>query len=169
MERYRFVSRSSLPKKLRLRWGRVQETVLKNSYAPHPRARPTLKPKVTYYEFLQEEWWLQTSHDAHNFSWAFTSTPSHLGVQSSKSNKFESTGLMRTKCSRGWNGSSLSRISSLAIFSLESLKGISQEMKRGSERALKKLMRLFRSRNGQECAGWRGIGGIYTLTKTSHW
>jgi hypothetical protein len=29
--------------------------VLKNPYAPHPRARPMLKPEVTYYGFLGEE------------------------------------------------------------------------------------------------------------------
>jgi hypothetical protein len=29
--------------------------VLKNPYASLPRVRPTLKPKVTYYEFLGEE------------------------------------------------------------------------------------------------------------------
>jgi hypothetical protein len=29
--------------------------VLKNPYAPLPRVRPTLKPKVTYYVFLREE------------------------------------------------------------------------------------------------------------------
>jgi hypothetical protein len=107
--------------------------VLKNFYAPHPRARPTLKFKVTYYEFLQEERWLQTSRDANNFSWAFASTPSRQGSQCSKSNKLESTGLTKTKCSKWWNGSSLARISSLATLSLESLKKISQEMKKGSE------------------------------------
>jgi hypothetical protein len=48
---------------------------------------------------------------------------------------------MKTKCSREWNGSSLAWITPLATLSLESLKEISQEMKRGSERALEKLMR----------------------------
>jgi hypothetical protein len=61
--------------------------------------------------------------------------------------------LTRTKCSGGWNGISLARISSLATLSLESLKGISQEIKRESERALEKLMRLFSSKNRQETAG----------------
>jgi hypothetical protein len=60
---------------------------------------------------------------------------------------------MKTKCSTGWNGSSLAWITYLATLSLESLKGISQEMKRGSERALEKLMRLFSLKNGQERAG----------------
>ena len=35
--------------------------MLKNPYAPLPRARSPLKPKVTYYGFLGEEWSLQTS------------------------------------------------------------------------------------------------------------
>jgi len=87
-----FVSRSSHTKVLRLRWGRVQKTVLKNPYTPHPRARPTLKPEVTYYGFLGEEWSLQTSRGSHNAAWALTSMPSHLGAQSSKSNRLESAG-----------------------------------------------------------------------------
>jgi hypothetical protein len=29
--------------------------VLKNPYTPLPRVRPTLKPKVSYYEFLGKE------------------------------------------------------------------------------------------------------------------
>jgi hypothetical protein len=52
-----------------------------------------------------------------------------------------------------WNGSSLAWISSLARLSLESLKEIFQERKRGSERALERLVRLFSSKNGQERAG----------------
>jgi hypothetical protein len=44
---------------------------------------------------------------------------------------------------KGWNDSSLARISSLATLSLESLKEISQERKRGSERALERLVKLF--------------------------
>jgi len=98
-----FVSRSSHPKVLRLRWGRIRETVLKNPYAPLPRARSPLKPKVTYYGFLGEEWRLQTSCAAHNLGWAITSTPSRLGAQGSKSNKLESAGLTKTKCSRDGN------------------------------------------------------------------
>jgi hypothetical protein len=139
MERQRFVSQSSLPKELRLHWGRVQETVFKSSYAPHPRARPTLKPNVTYYEFLQEERWLQTSRDAHNFSWAFTSTPSCLGAQSSKSNKLESTGLTKNKCSRKRNSSSLARITPLATLSLESLRGIFKKWREGVRELLESL------------------------------
>jgi hypothetical protein len=81
------------------------------------------------------------------------STPSRLGAQRSKSNKVESTGLTKTKCSKGWNGSSLARIFSLATLSLESLKEIYQERKRGSERALERLVRLFSSKNGQQSAG----------------
>jgi hypothetical protein len=54
---------------------------------------------------------------------------------------------------KGWNGSSLARISSLATLSLESLKEISQERKRGSERALERLVRLFSLKNVQERAG----------------
>jgi hypothetical protein len=94
--------------------------------------------------------WVRT-----NFLWssesggALTSTPSHLEALISKSNKIESTGLTKTKCSREWNGSSLARITSLATLLLESLKGITQEMKRGSERALGKLMRLFSSKIGK--------------------
>jgi hypothetical protein len=57
--------------------------------------------------------------------------------------------LTKTKCSREWNGSSLARITPLATLSLESLKGISQEMKRGSDRALGKLMRLFSLKMGK--------------------
>ena len=57
-----------------------------------PRVRSPLKPKVTYYGFLDEEWSLQTSCAAHNLDWAVTSTPSRLGAQDSKSNKLESTG-----------------------------------------------------------------------------
>jgi hypothetical protein len=98
-----FVSRSSHPKVLRLRWGRIRETVLKNPYAPLPRARSPLKPKVTYYGFLGEEWRLQTSCAAHNLGWAITNTPSRLGAQGSKSNKLESAGLTKTKCSRDGN------------------------------------------------------------------
>jgi hypothetical protein len=57
---------------------------------------------------------------------------------------------MKTKCSREWNGSSLAWITPLATLSLlESLKRISQEMKRRSERALGKLMRLFSSKMGK--------------------
>jgi hypothetical protein len=55
--------------------------------------------------------------------------------------------LTKTKCSREWNSSSLARITPLAT--LESLKGTSQEMKRGSERALGKLMRLFSLKMGK--------------------
>ena len=91
-----FVSRSSHPKVLRLRWGRIQERVVKNPYVPLPRARSPLKPKVTYYEFLGEEWSLQTSCAAHNRGRAITSTPSRLGAQGSKSNKLESAGLTNT-------------------------------------------------------------------------
>jgi hypothetical protein len=61
--------------------------------------------------------------------------------------------LTKTKCLKGWNGRSLARISSLATLSLDSLKEISQEMKRGSERVLERLVRLFNSKNGQEGAG----------------
>ena len=95
-----FVFRSSHPKVLRLYWGRIQETVLKNPYVPLPRARLPLKPKVTYYGLLGEEWSLQTSCAAHNRGRAITSTPSHLGAQGSKSNKLKSVGLTKTKCSR---------------------------------------------------------------------
>jgi hypothetical protein len=42
---------------------------------------------------------------------------------------------------------------SLATLSLESLKEIIQEMKRGSERALERLVRLLSSKNGQKRAG----------------
>jgi hypothetical protein len=76
--------------------------------------------------------------------------------------------LTKTKCSREWNGSSLARITPLATLSLESLKGISQEMKRGSERALEKLMRLFSSKmSKRELA--KGVRGVFipSLTKTS--
>ena len=86
----RFVSRSSHPKVLRLHWGRIQESTLKNPYAPHPRARSPLKPKVTYYEFLGEEWRLQTSRGAHTREDAPRATPNCLEA-SFKSNKLEST------------------------------------------------------------------------------
>ena len=98
-----FISRSSHPKVLRLCWGRIWETVLKNPYARLPRTRSPLKPKVTYYGFLGKEWSLQTSCAAHNWGRAITSTPSRLGAQRSKSNKLESAGLTKTKCSRGGN------------------------------------------------------------------
>jgi hypothetical protein len=43
-------------------------------------------------------------------------------------------------------------------------------MKRGSERVLERLVRLFNSKNGQEGAGWRGMRVfIPSLTKTSRW
>ena len=102
-ERQEFIFRSSHSKVLRLHWGRIRETVLKNPYAPLPRARSPLKPKVTYYGFLGEEWSLQTSWVAHNLGWAITSTPSRLGAQGSKSNKLESASLTKTKCSRDGN------------------------------------------------------------------
>jgi hypothetical protein len=60
---------------------------------------------------------------------------------------------MKTKCSKGWSGSSVARISSLATLSLESLKKISQERKRGSERALERLVKLFSSKKRQEIPG----------------
>ena len=86
----RFVSRSSQPKVLRLHWGRIQETTLKNPYAPHPRSRSPLKPKVTYYEFLGEEWRLQTSRGAQTREDAPRTTPNRLEA-SFKSNKRELT------------------------------------------------------------------------------
>jgi hypothetical protein len=59
---------------------------------------------------------------------------------------------MKTKCSKGWNGSSVAQISSLATLSLGSLKEISEERKRGSGRSLERLMTLFSLKNGQESA-----------------
>ena len=118
-ERQRFVSRSSHPKVLRLRWGRIQETVLKNPYASLARARSPLKPKVTYYGFLGEEWSLQTSWVAHNRGRTITSTPSRLGAQGSKSNKLEIHGFDQNQMLKRWEWGSLARILALASLSLK--------------------------------------------------
>jgi len=109
-ERQRFVSRSSHPKVLCLRWGRIQEMTLKNPLTPLPRARSPLKPKVTYYGFHGEEWSLQTSWVAHNRSWAITSTPSHLGAQGSKSNKHEIRVLDQNQVLKRWEWGSLALV-----------------------------------------------------------
>ena len=95
---------------LRLCWGRIQKTTLKNPYVPHPRARSTLKPNVTYYEFLGQEWTLQTSWVAHNRSRAIMSTPSRLGAQGSKSNKLEICGLDQNQVLKRWEWGSLALV-----------------------------------------------------------
>ena len=134
----------------RLRWGRIQEMALKNPLTPLPRARSPLKPKVTYYGFLGEEWSLQTSWVAHNLGWAITSTSSRLGAQYSKSNKLEIRGLDQNQVLKRWKWGSLARILTLAALSLEFLKGITQEWRRGSVRAFSWLRLEFSSSNGQE-------------------
>ena len=121
-ERQRFISQSSQPKVLRLRWGRIQEMALKNPLTPLPRARSPLKPKVTYYGFLGEEWSLQTSWVAHNLGSAITSTPSRLGAQGSKSNKLEIRGFDQNQMLKRWEWGSLARILALASLSLKSPK-----------------------------------------------
>jgi hypothetical protein len=65
---------------------------------------------------------------------------------------------------KGWNGSSIARISSLATLSLESLKEISQERNRGSERVLERLVKLFSSKKWARTPWLKGYGDIYTLT-----
>jgi hypothetical protein len=79
--------------------------------------------------------------------------------------------LTKIKCSREWNGSSLARIIPLATLSLESLKeiyqemkrgrGIYQKMKRGSERALEKLMRQFSLKLGKRVLAEGVRGYLY--------
>ena len=80
-ERQRFVSRSSHPKVLRLRWGMIQEMALNNPLTPLPRARSPLKPKVTYYGFLGEEWSLQTSWVVYLISLLFSCKNTFLGFE----------------------------------------------------------------------------------------
>jgi len=169
-ERQRFISRSSHPKVLHLRWGWIQEMALKNPLTPLPRARSPLKPKVTYYGFLGEEWRLQTSWVAHNLGWAITSTPSCLGVQGSKRNKLEIRELDQNQVLKRWEWGSLARILALAWLSLKSPIGITQEWRKGSVRALFLLGCEFSSRFWQEC--WlKGYGGIFIPLhlKNSHW
>jgi hypothetical protein len=63
---------------------------------------------------------------------------------------------------KGWN---------LATLSLESLKEISQERKRGSERALERLVELFTSKKKGKSPLAEGVWGVFipSLTKTSRW
>ena len=69
-----------------------------------------------------------------------------------------------------WKWGSLALILALACFSLKSLKGITQEWRKGSERALSWLRFEFSSSKWQE-RGLKGYGGgIYSLQpKNSRW
>ena len=69
-----------------------------------------------------------------------------------------------------WERGSLALILALACFSLKSLKGITQEWRKGSERALSWLRFEFSSSKWQE-RGMKGYGGgIYSLQpRTSRW
>jgi len=154
-ERQRFISRSSHPKVLHLRWGRIQEMALKNPLTPLPRARSPLKPKVTYYGFLGEAWRLQTSWVAHNLGWAITSTPSCLGVQGSKRNKLEIRELDQNQVLKRWEWGSLARILALAWLSLKSPIGITQEWRKGSVSSV---------RGFGKSVGWKGMEGYLYLS-----
>jgi len=69
-----------------------------------------------------------------------------------------------------WKGGSLAWILALACFSLKSLKGITQEWREGSERALFWLWKEFSSKERQERENWRRGGSIYTpWPKNSRW
>ena len=143
--------------------------VLKNPYAPLPRARSPLKLKVTYYEFLDEEQSLQTSCVAHNRDRAVTSTPSRLATQGSKSNKLESTGLTKTKCSRG--GNEVHQHEFLLL--LASHSNPSKESLKNGERGVRELFlslgRCSACQMAREVA--EGYGGVFIplSPEYSHW
>ena len=84
--------------------------------------------------------------------------------QGSKSNELKIRGLDQNQVLKRWEWGSLARILTLACFSLKSLKGITQEWRERSERALSKLGKVFSSSNGKEREGWRGMEGYLYLS-----
>ena len=167
--RQRFVSRSSHPKVLRLCWGRIQETTVKNPYAPHPRVRSPLKPNITYYGFLEEEWSLQTSWVAHNRSWAITSMPSCLGEQAPRVINLNLRAWPKPSAQQ--MGMRLTSTNPCSCFTLTQIpQRNNSRMERGECESFSWFRLEFSSSNGQE-KGLKGHGGVFIPlhSKTSRW